>query len=552
MKLKISLKKVALLGTICVFIAFCNTGSTREASASTTDSENSSTAADNALSEEHSNLYPIHVVIEGNDSYGFIDETGAVIIEPTYSWARNFSEGLAIVNKDDNFLVIDTKETVILKTSNYLNDFHNGMASFTDNTTYKNGYINAKGKTVLNATYDFAGDFDKNHTAIVSKGGKFYRINSKGKVLKTFSLDNKNNYYYNVTDDGYVIYSDTKTFLKGVMDLNGKIILKPKYSEVIYLGNGLFGVKKKLADEEGYQVGIKPSALFDKNGKQLTSYKLYDLSVYSNNYASITDNKYTYLIDTKGNKIASFPKQEGRGTLTVLDHVVQAEIDNTLSYLKMDGTLIWQALVATTLSSGVIVHSVKVKPNKYVVIYYPKLDGLSDSGIQEKINHQLESLFTSNRMKLTVKDELMVDDNFSAEQIKDLLIICKTGYDYPIGAAHGAPIRLYYFIDTKTGAFYQFKDLFKKDSSYIKILDSLVRKEMKVQEKKDGSTYDTLGSSFVTENQFFYLSKNNLTVYFDSGAITAYAAGFPQFEIPFSKISDLIDKDGAFWKSFQE
>ncbi|SHO49172.1 WG repeat-containing protein [Anaerocolumna xylanovorans] len=550
MKLEIGLRKAALLGIVCLSVVFCNTGSIKEANASTANPESSLAAANNTLSEKNSNLYPMHAITNGNDLYGFVDQTGSIVIKPSYTWAGNFSDGLAVVYQDGTYLAINTKGKVILKTSNYVNDFHNGLASFTDTKTYKNGYINNKGKIVIKASYNFASDFGKDHTAIVSKSGKFYRINSEGKILKTYPLNIKN--YYGVTGDGYITYTDSKTFLEGVKDLNGKTILKASYSDATYLGNGLFGVKKKLPDGEGYLTGVMPSALFDKNGKQLTSYKYYDLSVYTNQYASCTDSKYTYLIDTKGNKVSSFPKQEGRGTLTVLGNVVQANIDNTLYYLKMDGTLIWKGAEATALSSGITVHSVKVKPNKYVAIYYPKLEGLSDLSTQKKINDKLEGLFTADRMKLTEKDALMVDDNFSVDQLKDLLVICRTGYDFPFGAAHGTPIRLYYFIDTKTGTFYQFKDLFKKDSNYVKALDNIVRKKMKAQETADGSFYFTSDSTYVTESQFFDLSNDTLTVYFDSGAIAPYAAGFPQFEIPFSDITNLIDKDGAFWKSFHQ
>lgn len=549
MKPRIGLK-AAFISVLCLSAVFCSTGSMKGAYASTVSPVNSFAAATSTPAENSSELYPIHAVTGGNDLYGFIDETGTIVINPTYTWARNFSDGLAVVNQDDTFLVINTKGEVILKTSDYINDFHNGLASFNDSRTYKDGYINSKGKIVIKASYDFAGDFGSDHTAIVSKSGKFYRINSKGKILKTYSLADKD-YYYDTADHGYVIYTDTKTFLQGVKNLSGKTILKANYSEVTYLGNGLFGVKKKLPDEEMYLTNVKPSALFNKNGKQLTSYKYYDLSAYHNKYASCTDSKYTYLIDTKGKKVSSFPRQEGRGTLTVLGNVVQADIDNTLSYLKLDGSLIWKSADTTMLSSGITVHTVKVKPNKYDVIYYPSLEGLSDSGIQKQINDKLKSLFTSGRMQLTTKDELMVNDSFSVDQIKDLLIICKTGYDYPIGAAHGTPIKIYYFIDVKTGTFFKFKDLFKKDSNYITVLDNIVRKEMSEQEKKDGSSYFTSDSSLVTEDQFFYLSNDTLTIYYDSGAIAPYAAGFPQFEIPFADIMNLIDTDGAFWKSFQ-
>jgi hypothetical protein len=39
-------------------------------------------------------------------------------------------------------------------------------------------------------------------------------------------------------------------------------------------------------------------------------------------------------------------------------------------------------------------------------------------------------------------------------------------------------------------------------------------------------------------------------IYFYPYEIAAYAAGFPEFEIPFEDLTDYIDTEGAFWKSF--
>lgn len=545
-----NIKKTAIVGTLCLSVAFSNVSSVNFVSASTIHTE--STAATTANStKENSSLYLIHTTVNGKVLYGYIDSTGAVIVKPAYTWAGNFSDGVAVVNQGNNYLVLNTKGKVILKTTKYLRDFQNGMSSFTDSTTYKSGYINTQGKIVLKAVYDYTGNFGKDNTAIVSKSGKYYRINKQGKVLKTYSLVNKN-YYYDITDDGYAIYTNPKTYLRGVVDMNGKTILKANYSEVTYLGNGLFGVKKKLPMDEGYLVSIKPSALFNKSGKQLTTFKYYDLSVYSGKYASYTDSKYTYLIDTTGNIVSSFPKQEGRGTLTVQGDVVQANIDNTLYYLKLDGTVIWKEPTTTALSSGITVDSLKLKPNKYVTVYYPQISGLSDTGIQKQVNDKLIDLFTTNAKKVTVNDGLTIDDSFSVNQIKDLLIISKTGYDYYIGAAHGTPYLSYYFIDTKTGTFYELKDLFLKDSDYIKTLNNIVTKEIKKQEKEGTGYYFDTDGSYVTKDQLFYLNADTLTLYFDSTSIAPYAAGFPEFAVPFSSIDSLLNKDGAFWKSFHE
>lgn len=58
--------------------------------------------------------------------------------------------------------------------------------------------------------------------------------------------------------------------------------------------------------------------------------------------------------------------------------------------------------------------------------------------------------------------------------------------------------------------------------------------------------------STVYPDQFFWfrLEGDGITVYFDVYEIAPYAAGMPEFHIPYSEIMNLIDTQGNFWKSF--
>ena len=50
--------------------------------------------------------------------------------------------------------------------------------------------------------------------------------------------------------------------------------------------------------------------------------------------------------------------------------------------------------------------------------------------------------------------------------------------------------------------------------------------------------------------QAFHLENDGLIIYFGEYEIAPYAAGLPEFYIPFSEIMDLIDTEGDFWKAF--
>lgn len=497
-------------------------------------------------------LFPACKQVNGDIKYGYIDEKGSFKIKPIYQAADDFSDGVAIVNDGDENKVIDVNGNVLFKSTGIISNFHNGMAVFTDlNHNFAEGYINTKGKVVIKPQYRIAGYFTDNGTALVfSKTGKYLLINKMGKVLKTYKAATKYN-DFNSFEDGYIIYRDQKTFFYGVVDLKGKAIFKPVYGEITYLGNNLFGIKKKPTFLNLGLLQKMPAAIFNKDGKQLTKYSLYDLSRFTGKYASYTDNTSTYFIDQNGKSDNTLPKLQGRGTMIMQGDIIKADNDGELIYMKKDGTIIWKYDSSYTFTSGISVRAYKFKPNKYAVVYYPVVQGLSDISIQQSIDSELKTIFTQNRKKLKEKDDLSVNDSFTAEQRNDLLIIRRNGYDYYFGGAHGTPIREYYFIDLKSGSFYTLQDLFKNNSGYVSKLSNIIKKQMKDKMKKGEMSYFPNSFKTINQNQRFYLKDDRLIIYFDVYEVTAYAAGFPEFEIPFKDIKDMINTEGTFWKAFQ-
>ena len=80
---------------------------------------------------------------------GFIDKTGKYVVKPQYDYCNYFSQGIAVVAKDDKW-----------------------------------GYIDRTGKEIIKLQYDQAMDFyDANGFAAVSKDGKWGLIDIKGRVV---------------------------------------------------------------------------------------------------------------------------------------------------------------------------------------------------------------------------------------------------------------------------------------------------------------------------------------------------------------------------------
>ena len=294
-----------------------------------------------------------------------------------------------------------------------------------------------------------------------------------------------------------------------------------------------------------------PSALFNASGKQLTDYTLYDVQHFNGDYSSAANDTYVYFMDSSGKEITSLPSFDGEGKLLLLGDTVKAEIDGDLTYYRLDNTVLWKADNTTYPENGIKVKELKFKPLRSVMVRYPQVEGLPDSAIQKNINEQLESQFTESRANITVEDGLSVDDSFKASLTKNLLTISMSGYDYYEGAAHGMPLKDFFYIDITTGNFYRFKDLFLQGSDYKTFLDEFIRTKIS---EADPEEYMFFPDSFtgITDSPYFYLKEDSIVIYFYPYEIAPYAAGFPEFEISFEELKDFLNTDGAFWKSFHE
>ncbi|MHB8129716.1 MAG: WG repeat-containing protein [Mobilitalea sp.] len=499
---------------------------------------------------KNSSLFLAYQNINDEIKYGYIDETGLFVIQPAFDFAQDFNDGVAVVTINNIYCVIDTDGNIIF-TNEMIEDFHNGMAIF---ATFKNdsplyGYIDTTGKVIIEPQYRLASSFKEDNSAYVSTGsGKYARIDKTGTVLETFELDSKYDNWWRI-DDGYIVYNDSEKNKFGAINVKGEIIFEPIYSDIKYLGHDLFAIKEPDF-EYFYEIENAPAAIYNQKGEQLTDYSLYDLIPYYGDYSSATDSTSTYFVGLDGKEVTTLPKFEGRGTLKLLGDVVKADIDSDVIYSQTDGTIIWQSDHSYTLANGVIIRSEKLKPNKYVSVNYPQIEGLTDADVQITINDELRRIFTENRLALNEDDMLSVEDTFQTELINNLLIIKKEGYDYPFGAAHGMPLREYYYIDLTTGVFYEFSDLFKEDSDYITKINDLIGTEIKIQSENEDSMIFLESFVGISEKPGFILSEDAITIYFYPYEIAAYAAGFPEFVIPFEDISEYIDKSGKFWGSF--
>jgi hypothetical protein len=140
---------------------------------------------------------------------GYIDETGKVVVAPRLHMARDFSEGLAFVERVGFRGFIDLKGKEVVNVGEYLvGDFHEGLAAVTlrpkgggmgvisssGNLVVEGmqqpgdewGYIDRSGKLVIKRQYEFADNFSEGLAGVAvntNYGTKYGFINKRGEMV---------------------------------------------------------------------------------------------------------------------------------------------------------------------------------------------------------------------------------------------------------------------------------------------------------------------------------------------------------------------------------
>lgn len=513
------------------------------------------TAAVTAAPELTGDLYPASVLLYGQELFGYINSNGEYVIAPAYQSAGEFHDGVAVTydyySSDENphavYRVIDEEGTVLYESNDSIRDYSNGAAVFSDpDNNYAFGYLDTTGQILIPSGYLWAEDFNENGQAAVGLAvGSFGIIDKSGTVLESYDVSEEYSYYS--VKDGYIIYNLSGNNLMGVINFAGEEVFAPEYSEITYLGNNLFGIRN-VSEEEYYLLQTKPVAIYNSEG-ELLSDNQYDVSRYEGEYASATDEASTYFIGLDGKAVPDLPKLEGIGTMKFIGDIIKANVDNVLIYMRKDGTVIWKTDKSVYLEGDITINAGKYRANRHILVYYPVVEGLADAAVQDAVNEALYQEYVTSQAG--AQEDLSVSDSFTAERMDQLLMIHESGYDYLFGAVHGTPYSSYDFIDIDTGEFYELGDLFKSDSDYVTVISDIIKERITEQSKEDDSMYFPEFYTGITEDQYFKLTKDSLIIYFMPYEIAAYAAGMPEFEIPFADITDLIDTEGAFWNSFE-
>lgn len=208
-------------------------------------------------------------MVKKDDKCGCVDKTGKVVIPLNYDYIDIFSEGLAIARKNDKFGFIDRSgNEVVPFIYDYPASFKEGMAMV--ERANKKGFVDKTGKEVVPLIYDVA-DYFHEGLARVAKNGQ----------------------------DGHPAHF-------GFVDKEGKEVIPLTYSFAWDFNEGLASVSKKLPSEGNsdypYQYNVK-FGFIDKTGKEIIPF-VYDYAgSFSDGFARMGKQDKRGFVDKAGNEV---------------------------------------------------------------------------------------------------------------------------------------------------------------------------------------------------------------------------------------------------------
>jgi len=177
-----------------------------------------------------------------------------------------------------------------------------------------------------------------------------------------------------------------------------------------------------------------------------------------------------------------------------------------------------------------------------ILIHYPQISGYANEVVQQKINNFLQS---EAKLKAADARDLLMDSlgdpeddslppvSFDGtytitynEQGKLSLYV-----DYYVytGGAHGNTARVPYTFDLATGDRITLKDAAGENAQYVSIINAKIKSQIKARGIGLLEPFETIEA-----DRDYFMKHNGVVIYFGQYEYTPYAAGMPEFEIPFA------------------
>lgn len=178
--------------------------------------------------------------------------------------------------------------------------------------------------------------------------------------------------------------------------------------------------------------------------------------------------------------------------------------------------------------------------NQCTDVIYPQVEDLKNKEVQNKIN----DLIKMQVMELIpdegcdVYETIMGRYNIGVNK-NGILSIKIEVYTFPKHAANGSTVARSITLDLKSGRVYQLHDLFKPNSDYRIVITKMIQEQIKERDLPLIKEF-----TGITDYEDYYLTENDLVIYFQEIEYTPHYVGIPEFPIPYSRIRNLINDEG--------
>ncbi len=167
-------------------------------------------------------------------TWGYVDTTGAVVVEPQYSFARDFVNEVGIVSLDNKWGLISTKGNSLIPCEydglHFMESTNNEILRIYNNNQ-KFGLIDTLGQVTVNLKYDKIGAFREGRLA-VNRNGIWGFVNLDGQEVIPPRFKKVNNFH-----DGLASVKTSRKW--GFIDQNGDTQIDFKFRRLGNFKDGL-------------------------------------------------------------------------------------------------------------------------------------------------------------------------------------------------------------------------------------------------------------------------------------------------------------------------
>ena len=228
------------------------------------------------------------------EKWEYVDQTGKILINPQFSFAGGFFEGLALVK----------------------------------NTSEKNplyGFIDKKGIYVVNPQYVDATSFSEGLACVVPENGAPTFIDKTGHIV--FVL--KDARRASIPSEGFIVFSQLDKDLNelwGFADCRGVVKVVPQFYSILLFSDGLAAVKNK-EDLWGFA---------DKTGHVVINYQFHAVSSFNNGLCIVYDGSKYGFIDNTGKYVIN-PQFEEASDYS--DNLIQIKLTGKCGFVDKTGKI---------------------------------------------------------------------------------------------------------------------------------------------------------------------------------------------------------------------